>query len=179
MWVWPPSSDVHAHQVATGRAALAGATAPPLQHVVVELGCGLVVDAEVGAHDVVGRLRLLTAAATAAAAGRGAVPAPPAAATGPAATAPATTAAATSLRCRGAVAGRRLPPLPPFRRRRRCRSRRVAERAAAESPIRGVAAPGVGVADLPGAACGVSPASSSATSATSSVVMPRSAAASV
>ena len=54
MWVWPPSQDVHAHEVATGRATLAGATAAPFEDVVVELGGRAVADAEVGAHDVVG-----------------------------------------------------------------------------------------------------------------------------
>ncbi len=75
--------DVHAHQVATGRAALAGATPAPLEDVVVELGRGAVADAEVGADDVVA-LRLLraAAAATAAATAAGAPPAPPPAAAG-------------------------------------------------------------------------------------------------
>ena len=44
---------VHAHQVAAGRASLAGAAAAPFEHVVVEGGQRRLTDAEVGPHDVV------------------------------------------------------------------------------------------------------------------------------
>ena len=51
----PALERVDAHQIAPGRAALAGAAAPALPRFVVELERGLVAQPEVGPHDVVGQ----------------------------------------------------------------------------------------------------------------------------
>ena len=190
MCVWPPSSDVHAHQVPAGRAALAGAAPAPLEGVVVEVGGGHVAHAEIGADDVVDAAARLR---------RPPPPAPPptgATTTGGRGPAPSPATAPVPVRPR---------PRPPRRRRRfvpgvagcasRCRRCRPAlppllrrRGAGRVSPMRGLrrrrelpdrdrrcgrrvdrrSARVVG----PGAS---SPASSSATSATSSVVSPRSA----
>ncbi len=160
-----PVEHVHAHQVAARGPALAGAAAPPLERVVVEVERRARPEPEVGAHDV----------ATLGASG---------------VSAPATLRSrggggTGAVRARGLAHDRRgggagaSPERQHRSRRPRAAPVVVGAGAGRVSPIFGL---GDGGPPARPRACGPgssSPASSRATSATSSVVRPRSAAASV
>ena len=176
---------VHAHEVPAGGTSLAGAAAPALEDVVVEIGGGQLAHAQVGADDVVDGARAIGASSR----HRRGAPAP-APAPFPAAPAPPRPRPRPPRRRRRFFSGSGVDPFEPAVAAPRSPASSVCAGAGRVSPTRGRASAG-GAASAGTAAggrrspiCGIgeaggSPASSRATSATSSVVRPRSAAASV